>query len=100
MEARPCAHRYGRLARSPPPRPDPLATRQRMRMTTSAAGGRGEARLLPVSDVPIDDRPYILARERGRQHAALEAVHDLQLLAEARPQEVLDDDALDGEIGQ
>src|SRR5205823_3253981 len=47
-----------------------------------------------------DDRADIFALQRREHLAALEAVDDLQLLAPARTRQVVDDDALDDQVGQ
>src|SRR6476646_3812714 len=50
--------------------------------------------------VLIDDRPDIFALESARHLPALQTVDDLQLGAEARARQVLDDDALEDQVRQ
>src|SRR4051812_16488446 len=47
-----------------------------------------------------DDRADILSLERGQHLTGLETVDDLQLPAPLRARQVLDDDALDDDVGQ
>src|SRR3954469_12259251 len=47
-----------------------------------------------------DDRADIFPPERGQHLAGFEAVDDLELLAPLRARQVLDDDALEHDVGQ
>src|SRR5690606_16710508 len=58
------------------------------------------ARQPVITSSRADDRTDILALEGGEHLAGLEAVDDLQLLAPPGARQVLDDHALDDEIGE
>src|SRR5690349_896099 len=66
------------------------------RPRASSARGRGNAGA--TLSVLVDDRTHVLARESPRDHAFFEAVHDLELVAEAGARQVVDDDRFEDRV--